>query len=66
MSADQITQLVTQLGISVVFLWLWFQEHKERQQLYAQMLEMQTTHRTEMMRIIERLARIPQDTPPVP
>lgn len=46
--------LIPNLGVAVVFIAAWFQERKERQELNAKMLEMQTAHRAEMMRVLEK------------
>ena len=34
-----IATLVTQIGLSAIFLWLWWTERKERQELHAQLLD---------------------------
>ncbi len=50
-----IVQLASQLGVAAIFILAWWQERKERQGLQAQMTEMQTAHRAEMLKIIEQM-----------
>lgn len=50
-----IVQLASQLGVAAIFILAWWQERKERQQTQAQLLEMQTAHRAEMLKIIEQM-----------
>lgn len=49
-----LLSLIPNLGVAVVFIAAWFQERKERQELNAKMYEMQTAHRAEMLKIIEK------------
>lgn len=46
--------LIPNLGVAVIFIAVWFQERKERQELNANMLAMQTAHRAEMLKIIDK------------
>lgn len=47
--------LIPNLTIASVFILAWWQERKERQSLNDKMLEMQTAHRQEMLKIIEQM-----------
>jgi len=52
---SSILALIPNLTIASVFILAWWQERKERQCLNDKVLEMQTAHREEMLKIIERM-----------
>ncbi len=54
-SIQAIVQLASQLGVAAIFILAWWNERKERQQLQAQLIEMQTAHRLEMLKILEQM-----------
>lgn len=51
---NALLALIPNLSIAAVFIVAWFQERKERQELNRQMLELQTAHRLEILKILEK------------